>query len=222
MSSHTSHLTPHTSHLTPHTSHLTPHTSHLTPHTSHLTRQAATDKDRSCVIPLHQRLRALKSLNSSSSSSSSATALSIFGSTTPNNPWSTSFLQEDIHPCQPPHNTPSENTPLRAPPLPVAEQAAAPCAGECALSGSRGRRSRRALSTRQGLRCCPWAGARYCACEPPHSSRHTRWIHLNTHWIRLTILCMCPGVGLREFVFDGVFGPKVTGVAESFHSGFTV
>jgi hypothetical protein len=23
------------------------------------------------------------------------------------------------------------------------------------------------------------------------------------------VLCMCPGVGLREFTFDGVFGPKV-------------
>ena len=32
---------------------------------------------------------------------------------------------------------------------------------------------------------------------------------LNPNRIHLTILCMCPGVGLREFAFDGVFGPKV-------------
>ncbi len=36
------------------------------------------------------------------------------------------------------------------------------------------------------------------------------------------ILCMCPGVGLREFVFDGVFSPKVRVLAGIVYLGFMV
>ena len=55
-----------------------------------LKHSAVTEKDRSCAIPLHQRLRALKSLNSGS-----GTAHSIFGSAAPNDPWATALVQED-------------------------------------------------------------------------------------------------------------------------------
>jgi hypothetical protein len=33
---------------------------------------------------------------------------------------------------------------------------------------------------------------------------------------------MCPGVGLREFVFDGVFSPKVRVLAGIVYLGFMV
>jgi hypothetical protein len=59
-----------------------------------ITRRIATERDRSCVIPLHQRLRALKSLNNGSGCTPSA-ALSIFGSATPNDPWAAARLQEE-------------------------------------------------------------------------------------------------------------------------------
>lgn len=36
---------------------------------------------------------------------------------------------------------------------------------------------------------------------------------------RVMFGCRCPGVGLREFTFDGVFGPKVIRYA---YSGFRV
>jgi hypothetical protein len=54
----------------------------------------------------------------------------------------------------------------------------------------------------QDLPCCRLEGRRYCACVSAYEP-------LNPNRIHLTILGMCPGVGLREFAFDGVFGPKV-------------
>lgn len=36
------------------------------------------------------------------------------------------------------------------------------------------------------------------------------------------ILCMCPGVGLREFLFDGVFSPKVRVLDGKIYLGFMV
>ena len=59
-----------------------------------ITHHIATERDRSCVIPLHQRLRALKSLNNGSGCTPSA-ALSIFSSATPNDPWAAARLQEE-------------------------------------------------------------------------------------------------------------------------------
>jgi hypothetical protein len=84
------------------------------------------EKDRSCAIPLHQRLRALKSLNNGSSAS---TAHTIFGSTAPNDPWATALVQEQEvgGAADHSHNKSREEQPPVAP-APIADDAA-PSAG---------------------------------------------------------------------------------------------
>ena len=120
-----------------------------------MTHHAVAEKDRSCAVPLHQRLRALKSLGDGTAPSAAHT---IFGCTERNDPWATAEVHEAAG--EGARRQPSDERPL---PPPLAELAhAAPSAGSAVLSMGEQR-----------------------------------------------ILCMCPGVGLREFTFDGVFGPKV-------------
>ena len=78
------------------------------------------------MIPLHQRLRALKSLNGGGGSTPSA-ALSIFGSAAPNDPWATARLQEEEE------QSAAEKQPLPAPATLRADDSAAPCAAGAAL-----------------------------------------------------------------------------------------
>jgi hypothetical protein len=122
-----------------------------------VTHHAVAEKDRSCAVPLHQRLRALKSLGDGTAPSAAHT---IFGCTERNDPWATAEVHEAAG--EGARRQPSDEERRRLPP-PLAELAhAAPSAGSAVLSMGEQR-----------------------------------------------ILCMCPGVGLREFTFDGVFGPKV-------------
>lgn len=81
------------------------------------------------MIPLHQRLRALKSLNGGGGSSTPSAALSIFGSAAPNDPWATARLQEEEEQAA----SAAKEQPLPAPATLRADDSAAPCAAGAAL-----------------------------------------------------------------------------------------